>query len=120
MFPEAQRVLTEFGNLRFGDRNDYVELDPSLGENGADEILPFQEELGTRLYPVGIMEHQDRVYLVVDEKGLVYTVLLDELEPFASSFDQAIEFLVRPAINRREWEDDLRSVGLVGKVWKSR
>lgn len=118
VFPEAQRVLREFGDLRFGSRNDYVDLNPAFGDEGADEILPFQDLLGKRLYPVGIMEHQDRVYLVVDEKGLVYTALLNELKPFASSLDRAIEYLVRETIPRRQWEEDLHSVGMLGKTWK--
>ena len=63
-----------------------MDLDSSLGEEGADEILPFTTVLGKRLYPIGIMEHQDRIYVVVDEDGIVYTVVLDELQPFASLF----------------------------------
>jgi hypothetical protein len=118
LFPEAQRVLTEFGGLRFGDRNDYVDLNPALGEEGADEILPFEVVLETQLYPVGIMEHQDRIYIVIDEKGIVYTVCLDELKPFASSFDRAIECLAGSSVPRREREADLRSVGLFGKEWR--
>jgi hypothetical protein len=117
VFPEAQGILAEFGNLRFGYRSDFVDLNPFLAEEGAEEILPFQQQIGKRLYGIGIMEHQDRIYLAVDEEGLVYTVLLDELKPFASSFDRTVEHLVRPTISRSDWEDDLRSIGMLGSVW---
>src|SRR5437867_2138353 len=73
VFPEAKRVLAEFGNLKFGTANDHVHLDPSSGEEIAEEIHLYEAALGRSLYPVGFMEHQDRIYLLVDENGIVYT-----------------------------------------------
>lgn len=118
LFPEAKRVLAEYGNVRLGDRNEYYLFDPFLGEEGAKEILPFERILGRRLYPLGINEHQDVLYLVIDEKGIVYGIMLDECEPLASSFEVAVETFVRGYVGARERENDLRSVGLSRKVWK--
>jgi hypothetical protein len=63
------------------------------------------------------MDHQDRHYLLVDERGIVYT-LIDELKPLASSFRRAVEYLIRQDASRREIEEDLQTVGLVGKAWR--
>ena len=73
VFPEAERILAEFGNLRFGDRNDQVRLDPSLGQEIVEQLKMYERELGRRLYPLGVWQHQDRIYLLVDENGVVYT-----------------------------------------------
>jgi hypothetical protein len=116
-FPEARRVLAEFGGLKFGNRNDGVVLDPSLGEEVAEEIKAFERKLRVRLYPVGVMDHQDRHYLLVDEHGIVYT-LIDQLEPLATSFHRALEYLIRQMADRRDVEADLRPAGLFGKVWR--
>ena len=117
MFPEVRRVLAEFGDLKFGKSNDYVRIAPSEAKNVVEEIRRYEALIGRRLYPLGVMEHQDRHYLVLDENGIVYT-LIDELEPLASSFERAIEFLIWPHSSRREMEADLEQVGMLGKTWR--
>jgi hypothetical protein len=116
-FPAAQSVLSKFGGLRFGSRTESVVLEPALGEEVANEIKAFERLLGLRLFPVGVMEHQDRHYLLVDEQGVVYT-LIDELEPLASSFHRAIEYLVRGKADRREVDEDLAAAGIARKSWR--
>lgn len=117
VFPEAKRILAEFGDLRFSSPAESVHLDPSVGEEIADQIKVYEKKLGRPLYPVGILEGGDTLYLLVDDKGLVYA-LSDQLEPFASSFERAIGYLVRHVINGREMKDDLQAAGVLGKVWK--
>jgi hypothetical protein len=96
---------------------EYVRFDASLGEEIAAQIRQYEGKVGTRLYPIGAMEHQDRHYLLIDENGVVYT-LIDQLEPLASSFEQAIPYFLHGTASRREVENDLRPIGMLGKVWK--
>jgi SUKH-3 immunity protein len=127
-FPEAERVLRQFGNLRFGARDVVVDFNPALGEEVADEIRMFESQLARRLYPVGIMEHQDRDYLLIDQGGIVYTLMvcpplqnragIAELVPLASSFEQAIETLLHRQPRRREVGEDMCAAGVTGKVWR--
>jgi hypothetical protein len=115
LFPAAERVLAEFGGLTFGSRTEHIALDPAWGEAFADEIKAYASLIGARLYPIGVMEHQDRHYILIDERGVVYT-LIDQLEPLASSFHRAIEFLVRGTTDRKEIEEDLRSAGIEATI----
>jgi hypothetical protein len=117
VFPEAKRILAEFGDLKFSDRTESVDLDPSVGEEVADEIRVFEKKLGRPLYPVGILEGGDALYLLIDDKGFVYALSGRLLEPFASSFERAIEYLVRPKTEGERMED-LQAAGVLGKVWK--
>ena len=120
VFPEAQRILSEFGGLKFGDWQNNVSFDPTPGEEVAEPIKTFEGVLGVRLYPVGAMEHQDCHYLLVDEKGIVYTLIdgVDsfDLEPLASSFERTAEFLVRKLAYYSE--EDLQAIGMKGKIWQ--
>jgi uncharacterized protein (TIGR03067 family) len=119
VFPEAQRVLAQFGNLYFGDENDHIRLEPAVGDEITDCIKVLEEKLGKRLYSVGVWEHQDPMYLLVDEDGVVYFLEVDTLLwPLASSFDRAVVYFARRIWNRHEIDDDLRTVGLLGKTWQ--
>ena len=119
---EARRVLVEYGALKFGDRNDSVTLDPSRGDEIAHAAKELQNNVKAHLYPLGVMEHQDSHYLLIDEQGVLYTlieapgenIIVFELEPFASTFEKALSFFLRPVSN----ESDLKSIGLFGKVWR--
>jgi hypothetical protein len=93
-FSAAERILTEFGNLKFGDKNEYALLDPSVGERVEKEIRGYERVIGRRLFLIGVWCHQDSMYLLVDVGGIIYT-LDHELRPFASSFNRAIDYLVR-------------------------
>jgi hypothetical protein len=55
-FSAAERILTEFGNLKFGDKNEYVLLDPSVGERVEKEIRGYERVIGRRLFPIGVWE----------------------------------------------------------------
>lgn len=116
VFPEARRVLSEFGALHFGNRMENVRIVPTMDEEIIESIKQYEIQLGTRLYPIGIMEHQDRHYLLIDENGVIYT-LIDQLEPLASTFELAIEYFVHMTVNRRKVESDLQRIGMFGKVW---
>lgn len=117
-FPEAQRVLAEFGGLKFTKPYGSATLDPSVGEEISEEIHAYEKKLGRALYPVGIIDGGDTLYLLLDESGLVYT-LTYRLEPFASSFNQAIKYLVLVCtVNKREQREDLKSIGMFGKFWE--
>jgi hypothetical protein len=117
-FPEAQRVLSRFAGLRFGDRNDFAVLDPCAGEEEVGQIRQCERKVGRRMYPVGFAEHQDRAYYLVDEAGVVYLMFPgDELQPLASSFERALDSIARRSIRRRERDDDLRPLGLAGTSW---
>jgi hypothetical protein len=126
-FGAAERVLAEFGNLRLGHTNDSVTIDPSVGEEIVEEIKRYEQVLGHRLYPIGVWTHQDRIYLVLDEIGRVYTLSFctqhkrrfdHELRPLASSFDRAIEYLVNGSWSPREAEEDLGPLGMRGQSWR--
>ena len=116
-FPVAKRILSEFGDLTFSEDSGRTCLDPSLGERIADEIKEYEIKIGRRLYPIGKVDGGDVLDVLVDETGLVYT-LTDRLEPFASSFDQAIKYLACVcAYEQREYQSDLESVGMFDKSW---
>ena len=128
VFPEAKRILTEYGGLKFQRSSEVVHLDPSTAEPIVGQIRRYEEASGRRLYPLGFYEHQDQLYLLIDDQGVVYTLtLLDDapeplassaLEPLASSFERALESLLGGSRLQREAHEDLRSIGLQGKVWE--
>jgi hypothetical protein len=117
VFPEARRILAEFGNLHFGNQNDFVIFSPSEADEVLEEIKLYSKITGRQFHPVGVMQHQDRHYILVDEMSIVYT-LIDELEPLASSFERAVEFLIWRHTSRHEMEADLESIGMRGKIWR--
>ena len=71
VFPVAKEILTRYGGLKFGPSTDYARLDPSLAEEVVNEIKEYEKKIGGRLYPLGIREHHDREYLLVDETGVI-------------------------------------------------
>jgi hypothetical protein len=119
LFSEAERVLRQFAGLEFGNRNDYARLDPAAGDEVVGPIRECERKVGRRMYPVGFTEHQDRAYYLVDETGVVYLMFPgDELQPLASSFERALDSITRRSIRRRDRDEDLRPLGLVGKSWE--
>jgi len=94
VFPEARRVLTKFGGLRFGGSNEYICLEASAGEEVVDQIRKCEAKIGRRLYPVGFREHQDREYFLVDEDGTAYLIAGGALYIVASSFERALDHIV--------------------------
>jgi hypothetical protein len=109
----VEEALAEFGNLKFRDSSELVSLDPSEGERIAEEISRYEGKVGRSLYPIGILDGGDTLYLLIDETGVVYT-LGNELRPLALTIHRAIEYLV----SHRAGEDPaLKQVGLHHKVW---
>jgi hypothetical protein len=111
VFPEARRILSRFGGLKFGDRNELARLDPSSGDEVSDQIRACEKLLGRRLYPLGYREHQDREYVLVDEAGTVYLLAGDTLHLLAASFEIAIDDLARCVIRRRAADDVVGQLG---------
>lgn len=118
IFPEARRVLSEFGGLSFGNSNKHVCLDPLTAGEIYGHIGTLECAMGCRLYPVGVWEHQDPMYVLVNERGIVFIIEANECRPLASSFDRAIEYIVRQKWDREEKEEDLGRLGMVGKSWR--
>lgn len=118
VFPEAKRILDSFGGLNFGNRNEYARIDPSSGDEALSQIRECERKLSRRLYPVGYREHEDREYFLVDETGIVYLLIGDMLHPLASSFEKALDYIVRGTIRRRDLNKDLGMVGMAGKQWR--
>jgi len=115
--PAAKAILTEFGNLQFGDISETTKFDPRSGEEVAAEIHRFESVIGRSLYPLGYLEVQDRMYLLVDEKGAIYELDVD-LWPVASSFDTVLDYLVRGTGKHDVMKADLEPLGLFGKKWR--
>jgi hypothetical protein len=118
LFPAAKLVLEEFGGLTFSEVDGQASLEPSLGREIETRIRAYETLLGKQLYPLGKIDGSDVLYIVLDDTGYVYTIT-DRLEPFASSFDQAIKYIARVcAYKPDEFKRDLESVGLFGKHWE--
>jgi hypothetical protein len=129
VFPEARRILGAYGGLRFSDRNEWTHLDPSFGKEILPQIAWAERELGRALYPLGYTEHQDRIYLLVDEAGIIYSMALDDgpgpettadLRFMALSFEQALPGLVGLVVNRQGICPDPRFIEMLGKTWPLR
>ena len=114
VFPAARLTLSRYGNLTFRHPSETVTLDPSAGEEAAEEIAAFEKELGFSLYPIGLLDGGDTIYLLIDERGVVYS-MSDELQAFALTADRAVEYLVR---HDGGFDDELDSIGMLGKTWR--
>jgi hypothetical protein len=100
LFPEAGKVLSEFGGLRIGEchqgkecATSDIEIDPSIGEGLEDIFKAYEIEFDIKLLPIGQF-HRQQAYLVMDNLGRVYGYF-DELDPLAVNFDQALEVLLQ-------------------------
>ena len=128
IFPEAQRVLSEFGKLKFGNKHDdnVVIIGPLVKANLLDSIKHLQGMLKTQLYPIAIWGSVDETYILIDEKGIVYKLHFCPtssstsywLTPFASSFEQSLTYLLPCTEPQEEIKADLRSAGIDFKEWE--
>lgn len=117
VFPEAKRILSRFGLLRFGNRNEHVALDPAAAiEHDPDLIRRCEAAVGRPLYPLGYQEHQDREAVLVDEDGAIYMNFGDDLHLLAMSFEASLGCLSRPG-KVRDFHAALRSAGVPPKQW---
>ncbi|MCB9853966.1 MAG: SUKH-3 domain-containing protein [Phycisphaerales bacterium] len=123
-FSEARRILGSYGDLEFWtrERDRQVVLRPSVAAEYVDQIRFLASQVGHALYPIGSHTIQDEVYLLVDDRGVVFE--LDvwesggnepaeasfELYPYAGTFEIAMDALMREAdpIARR-WNRDFDS-----------
>lgn len=99
IFPMAQNILREFGNLHVGSCGDGVDFATSDVDFNLQtmvdlesEMKDFKEARGISLIPLAAV-HYGHGFLVVDETGRTY-LLSDELEEFAPTFDDALEMLL--------------------------
>lgn len=127
VFSEARRILSEFGNLKFGATSEWVRLDPFVGEEIKNQIAWSEKATGRSMYPLGFMQHQDVEYLIADENGYIYHLTLDggpepdvtaNLDLLASSFEKVLKWLVlRTWASRLELIQILRADGLKPLSW---
>ena len=118
LFDAAARVLGEFGGLKFVEQHGSADLDPHLADEVATEVTQFEHVTGKRFYPLGKIDGGDVLYLLVDEIGVIWT-LSGALEPLASSFEQALRYLVKVcAYKPSEFRADLESIGMYGTSWR--
>lgn len=96
LFPEAQRVLTEFGGLKIGRYGEGIEVaktDVDLRPNWTDPNFAgypqFEAKLGQRLYTLGRVA-QGNGYLLIDESGRIFH-LLNDLMYAGPTFESALE-----------------------------
>lgn len=75
VFAEARRILGELGDLQFGDPHwEMVRFEPYPPPEVLPHITQFAAQIGRQVYPIGYNEHQDRVFLLIDDEGTVYTL----------------------------------------------
>ncbi|HXG98829.1 MAG TPA: SUKH-3 domain-containing protein [Sphingomicrobium sp.] len=99
LFPAAERVLSEFGNLKCGENDpgrgsarSTLRLDPSLAEGESDQFDRFSPSIGRRLYPLG--EGDDgHFFVAIDDQGEVY-ILMDWTKFIGRTFDIALTNLL--------------------------
>lgn len=116
-FDAVRKVLSEFGGLTFRIKSGSTTLDPAVDDKIEGEIRQYAAVLGRPLYPLGITDGGDTIFILIDPEGVVYA-LGGTLEPLASTFDQAIKYLSRVfTVNQSEQRRDLAAIGLLGKSW---
>jgi hypothetical protein len=52
VFPEAKRILSQYGDLKFGDKNEWMRFDPSVGNEIREQIGWGETQIGRSLYPL--------------------------------------------------------------------
>ncbi len=116
MFPEAKRVLSRYGGLRFGNSDEHLALEPVRAMEDDEGLLARCElALGRRLYPLGYQVHQDPEVIFIDERGALFKTSGDELYSVAETFEEALWCIVRPGQAGLNWRPG--SNGLGSKPW---
>lgn len=127
----AKKILSEFGNLKFGSQNDgglHVKLNPLCAEVFKEQVICFARALRTTLYPIGSMEIQDEEIILVNEAGNLFCLIENprspeciqyNLEALAASFEDALPYLLfsRIGVGRQRMRDGLRAIELYDKAW---
>ncbi len=95
MFPEAEKILLEFGGLKIKTPTNKdipkYDLNPLLviGEN--DRFEAFEEILKAKLYPLGEADG-GHAFLAVSEDGKIYLLMMN-LFFVADNFDETLEIM---------------------------
>ncbi|MFL5328877.1 MAG: SUKH-3 domain-containing protein [Gemmataceae bacterium] len=98
-FPEAKRILSKFGGLRFGNSSEHIVFEPADAlAYDPDLIRRCEAMVGRRLYPIGYQEHQEREPILVDESGSIYINFDDELFRLADSFEEVLSDVARACL----------------------
>jgi hypothetical protein len=117
-FPEAKRILSRFGRLRFGNTNEQLVLEPlTATEHDPDLLRRCEDAVGRRLYPLGYQEHQDREPIFVDEDGAIYLNFGDDLHLLGKSFESSLRYLAHPGGTARDFRAVLRTAGIKPNKW---
>lgn len=99
IFPEADRVLSEFGGLDV--RQDAPGVDcarepfrvvPTLAAGEADRFGEFAERLKTKLYPLGEASGGS-YFLAIGENGQVF-LLMEDIRLLGQNIEEALENLI--------------------------
>lgn len=123
LFPAAEHVLDEFGDLYLGDESDHLHVIPQAGMEVVHQIKGMEESLGDALYPLGILEHQDREYVLINPAGHVFLLqgcVDDEtanLVPAGFRFEHLIEWFLGARSFEKTRVAHLEAAGLNGRSW---
>lgn len=98
-FPEARRVLSEFGDITVTSLFagvDYapgkIVLDPVLALGEQDRFESFEDDAGSRLFPLGEI-YGGHAFLAIGESGRLFMVG-DDLTLLGDSFEEGISNLI--------------------------
>lgn len=99
MFPSAERVLREFGGLKFEDQGpgetcarEPFRVDPTLAAYEEELFSHFSTLVNTRLYPLGDVDNGHN-YLAIGENDHVY-LLMNDIQLLGNDIDEALENLI--------------------------
>ena len=98
-FPEAERVLSEFGGLNVHQdaagvncAREPFRLEPTLAAGESDRFGEFAEFLKTTLYPLGEASG-GHYFLAIGESGQVF-LLMEDLRLLGQNIEEALEKLI--------------------------
>jgi hypothetical protein len=99
IFPEAERVLAEFGGLDVDQdapglncAREPFRLVPTLAAGEADRFAEFAEYLKTTLYPLGEATWGN-YFLAIGESGQVF-LLMEDIRFLGQNIEEALEHLI--------------------------
>ncbi len=112
MFPAAKEILQEFGEIKVNLRGagetsarEPFEIFPKRAMYEDDRFAEYEEELNTKLYPLGLATGSHYFIAVAEDKRVF--LLMDNLIFLGEAFDEALENLIlgRSAVNRNKHEN---------------
>ena len=134
-FPEAERIIRQFGGLVFTEPNRgeviYMSMPPGDNRNIVRAVNESMHLIEKDLFPFGYMEYSEVDILVVDAEGVVYIINLDESEPgwcsadvrpFAACFDDVLNYYItlpKERVNFERLAAGLKQLGLYRREWRA-